>query len=177
MRTNRIDKVLPMPAVAALFVFAVMLLSACGPQSQLKKNTGNYPNQIDDVWDLYSLSLLKKQPDQIDSLLQAVGQGRPTVIKIEKGSVIPLVIKLENEVAQILEQRNQVSLRFREDLYAYFDRQGIRLSRDGLNWSDIKDVNALKQLLNITRGGVQVELQKTQGRDVTLVLEINSHPF
>lgn len=119
------------------------------------------------------LATLQKDPTKHGFGLDKKGRPRmPTdglIIKVPKGTRVPLRLSLAVGLATLEPGNNQ--LRFDRDLLLYIYRDGLRISPDGNRWALIQDVKAIKQLFGLKgRGtfGVGFGVDKDKGAAVHL---------
>jgi hypothetical protein len=121
---------------------------------------------------VFPLAELNKNRDAVDVMYQNILKGRTTIIKIDKDYVFPLIFDLKNRSAEVDLNNNTIEMSFKQDMYVSISKQATKLSRDGRNWYDIKDLMALKKLLNYRKGTLTFSVSENSGDGVGIVMTI-----
>jgi len=152
-----------------LSVYAIVAATvmACQPtQPQLIQQAMHPPEMV------YSLAELKKNPDSLDAMFQNFMRGQTIIIKIDKDYIFPLVFDLKSDAADVDRNNNTIELSFRQDIYLSISKEAAKLSKDALNWYDIKDLEALKKILSYDKGTLTFSISANPGNSVAIVMTI-----
>ncbi len=86
------------------------------------------------------------------------------VFYINSGEIIPLKLKFDNELLGI--RQNEIELVAKQKLYFVFDNSRnsgkpqtdweFYISRDGLNWASVKDIESLRTMLGAEKGSLSI---------------------
>ncbi len=121
---------------------------------------------------VFPLAELNKNQGALDTLFESIMAGRAAIIKINKDDVFPLIFDLKNKAAQVDLNNNTIKMSFKQDMYLCLSKETTKLSNDGRNWYDIKDLKALKRLLAYDRGALAFSISANSGDSVALVMTI-----
>jgi hypothetical protein len=121
---------------------------------------------------VFPLAELNKNPDSLDAVFQTITKGQTAIIKIDKDYIFPLIFDLKNNAAEVGLNNNTIELSFKQDMFLSISKQATRLSKDGRNWYDIKDLTALKKLLAYNKGTLTFSISANSGNSVAIVMAI-----
>ena len=98
--------------------------------------------------------------------------GRIIKISLDKDYIFPLIFDLQNKVAEVDLNNNTIELSFKQDMFLSISKKATKLSADGRNWHDIKDLTALKKLMACNKGALTFSIASNSGESVAIVMTI-----
>jgi hypothetical protein len=151
-------------AICAVVVFVLPACQTNRPQTIQK------PMKFPDI--VYPLAELNNNRESLDAMFQTIMKGQTAIIKIDKDYIFPLIFDLKNKASEIDLNNNSIELSFKQDMYLSISKKFTKLSRDGRNWHDIKNLEALKGLLAYKKGALTFSISANTGDSVAILMTI-----
>lgn len=121
---------------------------------------------------IFPLAVLNKDPGLRNTAFQNIANGQTTILKIDKDYIFPLIFELQNDAADVDINNNTIELSFKQDMYLSLSKDATKLSKDGRNWFDIKDLKALKEVLAFDKGTLRFSLSTNPGDSAAIIMSI-----
>ena len=121
--------------------------------------------------DIISVTDMKNSPSRWMAFYKKMGDGEKRVIKVPKGTVLPMNVTINLGIATLEPGHNKI--RFNRDVYMYFQPDVVLLSPDGKAWAKFDNKKAIKKLFKIGDGklGFGFGDKREKGTIMSLVIE------
>ena len=154
--------------LSVITALAVAVLACQTTRSRIIQQRINLPKTV------FPLAELNKNPSSRDAVFQEIMRGQTAIIKIDKDYVFPLIFDLKNKAAEIDLGNDTIELSFKRDMFLSISKKSTMLSKDGRNWYNIKNLEALKQLLAYNKGTLTFSVSANSADSVAILMTIRT---
>lgn len=148
----------------AMSIVVLLQFFGCRGVQQKPENTVKF----------YHLADIAAKPGELRRVLKGVDSGRQVMLKIDKGTQLPLQINLAAPLIRLGDKQAIIRISVVQDFYILLSGKGAKLSLDGKSWTATKDLDSVKSLLGIHRAVFEVSLAPHESSSALFVLEIST---
>ena len=134
----------------------------------------NVPQKQDNSKGFYHLADIVRKPGEMQHILKGVDSGQQVILKIEKGTPLPLQIDLDAPLVHLDQKQEPIRFIATQDFYILLSKKGPQLSLDSRSWVDTKNIASVKSLLGFRHGVFKVALMSDESGEALFVLDIST---